>query len=1539
MKRIIRKSSSSTLGPSPLRARVGARALLPMLILAAGLALLTCTVLLRAQTAVSTARDNLGQFPIVPPELVPQYGTFWSLQRTNYPPLPFNPFPELPVSYLYGNSYMVWDLEVDYPALIAQRRLELALRRMERLYGIEPESKSLDSGETALLWDALEAEEQYAGPAMMSAYSYSPGSFYLEITKVDSNAWLTLHGTSSEQLYAILSAGDLTNSTWQLEKVLPGAAGQDWTETTVPVGDRTNRLFFRGQIWPTNDVWTGGVSVSLTQPTNGAYYEQAPTNLTLQASASSTNGTVLGVAFYHGSTLLGWDAAPPYSLTWNGVGRGRYSLRARAFDSAGGSRTSDPVQVSVDPCYDALDVMLVIDRSSSMDISNRLDYAKLACSNFVGTLVLPPDQAGIVTFDSNVVLNAALTTDGNTLLSALASIDPGAGTYLSNALHVARTNLVVSPNTNALRAMIVLTDGEAGDKAEALVEGELAKTNDHVRIFTVAIGTEADKSFLSSLASSTNDYFYSTNGSDLSELFSRIAVKLCRSNAAPQVSITAPGNGSSFQEGELITLQATATDADSGVAQVVFYRNNALLGWAAAGASNSYSYAWSSAPVGTNTITAVAWDWTGLSRTSSPVVLTVIHPAPTVQWVEPTNGQVLVFSPTNVLLHATASAASGAITNVEFRVGTNSLGSDTTEPFSLVWTNVSAASNYTLTVIATDSYWARGTNTITNLVNAMPQVWLLYPTNTGSTNLLTFREGTNLTLQAVASDSDGSVTNVQFWRGNELIAGVVTTNAVTNFSLTLSNVAAGGYPVTAVARDDRGAVRVSELVVFEVRPSNAAPWVTLTFPATNGTQFNAGADITITAQAGDEDGSVTNVEFFIDGALFGNDTQTPYSITKCCWSSGTHVVVARATDNSGNQGVSMPITVTVGALQPRSGDGYWDPTFGNPGAYSPVGHAFEVHDQTVYLGTLGGLIGGVPVRIVAKWDGTNWTDMSGTNYLAVVLDLAAYDTNLYLAGIVESGERPNIGRWDGADWVQVGTNTLRDSFNHRAAVHSITVVGSDLYVGGEFVTADGDTNVQYVARLNPTNDLWEPVGNGLNGPVYSLATIGNRLFAGGAFTNAGGNSNANLVAELAGGVWTNLDTGLGMLNSWGNTASVRTMAVCDGELFVGGDFMSAAGNTNANGIARWDGWQWSCIGKGLSGNDGNAPMTVRAIVPQGKTILYVGGDFTGVWQGTNDLVARNIAKALWSEAEQAWTWADLDEGLSHSWGDDSVSGLALMPGATPECFDLLVAGRFTHAGSLDTYSSGIARWRVGYPTPPGPPSVSITNPANYAVFTNEGITLSVEGHASSSTNLATIECYLNGSLNQSIGVWPATNNYDFSFQVELTNGLHRLEVVATDDNTLQGQSLPRIIAIKAPNNSIVAADDFHTAPEGSLAFLLPVTSNDTASNGIKRSHPGSPGSKATLGTGDGRARRLLPHLFALPAHLRHRPVHLQRDRRHQLGFGLGDGPRPVPSRGGNRPPRRTATVRPLKQRDGYRGQPEPATGRVRSPIPSFSPTT
>src|SRR6266550_2303336 len=91
-------------------------------------ALILLPSLVRGQ--ISSRIESEKAMTLVDPEKVPLYGTFWSVQRTNHPPMPFNPFPGLDVYYLgYGNDFLVDDSSVDFQAIYEEREVERALRQ------------------------------------------------------------------------------------------------------------------------------------------------------------------------------------------------------------------------------------------------------------------------------------------------------------------------------------------------------------------------------------------------------------------------------------------------------------------------------------------------------------------------------------------------------------------------------------------------------------------------------------------------------------------------------------------------------------------------------------------------------------------------------------------------------------------------------------------------------------------------------------------------------------------------------------------------------------------------------------------------------------------------------------------------------------------------------------------------------------------------------------------------------------------------------------------------------------------------------------------------------------------------------------------------------------------------------------------------------------------------------------------------------------------------------------------------------------------
>jgi hypothetical protein len=82
-------------------------------------------------------------------------------------------------------------------------------------------------------------------------------------------------------------------------------------------------------------------------------------------------------------------------------------------------------------------------------------------------------------------------------------------------------------------------------------------------------------------------------------------------------------------------------------------------------------------------------------------------------------------------------------------------------------------------------------------------------------------------------------------------------------------------------------------------------------------------------------------------------------------------------------------------------------------------------------------------------------------------------------------------------------------------VNALTINTPNLYVGGNFTTAGGNS-ANYIAQWNGTS--WSAMGTGMNGEVDALTVYyggggkGNVLYAGGNFTTAGGYTNWNNIA-------------------------------------------------------------------------------------------------------------------------------------------------------------------------------------------------------------------------------------------------------------------------------------------------------------------------------------------------------------------------------------------------------------------------------------------
>jgi hypothetical protein len=196
--------------------------------------------------------------------------------------------------------------------------------------------------------------------------------------------------------------------------------------------------------------------------------------------------------------------------------------------------------------------------------------------------------------------------------------------------------------------------------------------------------------------------------------------------------------------------------------------------------------------------------------------------------------------------------------------------------------------------------------------NLAPGVMLSTSAGTGS-----LPAPARLTLDALATDADGTVAEVEFYSGGSLLGAAATPP----FSWTLRGLDVGTYVFTARARDNLGATADSAPVTVVVtRPENIPPAIAWQSPAEN-TVYAAPASIPLIATAQDSDGTVARVTFLngADGTMIlGESIEGPvFSFTWTNVSPGAYTLLARATDDGGAVATSEPLHVTVLATLPH----------------------------------------------------------------------------------------------------------------------------------------------------------------------------------------------------------------------------------------------------------------------------------------------------------------------------------------------------------------------------------------------------------------------------------------------------------------------------------------------------------------------------------------------------------------------------------------------------------------------------------------------
>jgi hypothetical protein len=405
----------------------------------------------------------------------------------------------------------------------------------------------------------------------------------------------------------------------------------------------------------------------------------------------------------------------------------------------------------------------------------------------------------------------------------------------------------------------------------------------------------------------------------------------------------------------------------------------------------------------------------------------------------------------------------------------------------------------------------------------------------------------------------------------------------------------------------------------------------------------------------------------------------------------------------------------------------------------------------------------------AIWDGTNWSTLGDTNgvFNFFVEAMAVVGSDVYVGGnftnLGGDARIDYIARWDGSAWNPVG-NLTQTYGSISSSVEALAVDGTDLYVGGTFTVVYNEGNVvtgaTRVAKWDGAN--WSALGSGVNNTVYALAVdASHNIYVGGAFTNVDF-PEADYIAKWNGSAWSALASN-GSSNGALNGA-VYALAVNGTDVYVGGGFTSVVNTSNVAipntvYLAKWDGAAWSAM-DGISSPVSNQ---VYALTVSGNDV-YVGGFFNDL---DGVLTADYLAK--WDGS----VWSGLGSDGS---GDGSlnsyVNAIAVIGNR------VFVGGNFVNVQNVDTTTLGSADY------------VAMWNGANWYALGSDGSSNGSLNNMVQSLLILDNDLWVGGGFqnvnNNGITVKEADRLAVFGLDVPATvTSIVRLEATPTSRKTAQ----------------------------------------------------------------------------------------------------------------------------------------------------------
>ena len=276
----------------------------------------------------------------------------------------------------------------------------------------------------------------------------------------------------------------------------------------------------------------------------------------------------------------------------------------------------------------------------------------------------------------------------------------------------------------------------------------------------------------------------------------------------------------------------------------------------------------------------------------------------------------------------------------------------------------------------------------------------------------------------------------------------------------------------------------------------------------------------------------------------------------------------------------------------------------------------------------------------------------------------------------------------------------KSGFNTYANAMILDSNNTNLYIGGQFTTMnDGfnEYNTNYNAVYNVSSTGLRLLGdfsnNGLNGipNVFTMDTNRNILYIGGKFTKASDSSRINVFSpnfvayDISNNIWLDIDT-----PSWGGVNGEVFDMIFDGNtglIYVAGLFTNVYDSSNTNmkvnymAVYNTNTKKWGRLGSPDASNNGTNGIIRKIAFDDRNNKLYVGGDFTTVYDSVNNtLNIRYIASLSLSTN----TWSRFG---SSRYNDLNANVVSINYSNISN--DLFVFGNFTNVTSitpLNTYS-------------------------------------------------------------------------------------------------------------------------------------------------------------------------------------------------------------------------------------------------------------